>query len=131
MSKVCNPPKVLNPRTGKCVGANYLKQLNKKQAVSILPPHLTHPVNEEIPETPPVNEAVDMMEPKEKKQIAKKPVKVKTPNAKANAKALTDYKKSIIDNLKILEDFDKLNKEPFKARAYGKVIDSLELFDGQ
>ncbi len=126
MSKVCNPPKVLNPRTGKCVGANYLKQLNKKQAVPILPPPLSHPANEEIPEAPPVNEAVDMMEPKEKKQIAKKPVKVKTPNAKA----LTDYKKSIIDNLKILEDFDKLNKEPFKARAYGKVIDSLELFGG-
>lgn len=130
MSKVCNPPKVLNPRTGKCVGANYLKQLNKKQAVPILPPPVSHPANEELPEAPPVNEAVDMMEPKEKKQIAKKPVKVKTPNAKANAKALTDYKKSIIDNLKILEDFDKLNKEPFKARAYGKVIDSLELFDG-
>lgn len=140
MSKVCNPPKVLNPRTGKCVGANYLKQLNKKQAVPILPPPVSHPANEELPEVPPVNEelpdaphvneAVDMMEPKENKQIAKKPVKVKTPNAKANAKALTDYKKSIIDNLKILEDFDKLNKEPFKARAYGKVIDSLELFDG-
>jgi len=126
MSKVCNPPKVLNPRTGKCVGANYLKQLNKKQAVPILPPPVSHPANEELPEAPPVNEAVDMMEPKEKKQIAKKPLKVKTPNAKA----LTDYKKSIIDNLKILEDFDKLNKEPFKARAYGKVIDSLELFDG-
>ena len=126
MSKVCNPPKVLNPRTGKCVGANYLKQLNKKQAVPILPPPVSHPANEELPEAPPVNEAVDMMEPKEKKQIAKKPVKVKT----LNAKALTDYKKSIIDNLKILEDFDKLNKEPFKARAYGKVIDSLELFDG-
>lgn len=126
MSKVCNPPKVLNPRTGKCVGANYLKQLNKKQAVPILPPPVSHPANEELPKAPPVNEAVDMMEPKEKKQIAKKPVKVKTPNAKA----LTDYKKSIIDNLKILEDFDKLNKEPFKARAYGKVIDSLELFDG-
>lgn len=128
MSKVCNPPKVLNPRTGKCVGANYLKQLNKKQAVPILPPPVSHPANEELPEAPPVNEAVDMMEPKEKKQIAKKPVKAKNP--KANAKALTDYKKSIIDNLKILEDFDKLNKEPFKARAYGKVIDSLELFDG-
>jgi len=148
MSKVCNPPKVLNPRTGKCVGANYLKQLNKKQAVRLLPTPLSHPVNEEIPEAlpvneeipealpvneeipeaPHVNEAVDAMVPKEKKQIAKKPVKAKNP--KANAKALTDYKKSIIDNLKILEDFDKLNKEPFKARAYGKVIDSLELFDG-
>ena len=38
MSKVCNPPKVLNPRTGKCVSANYLKQLNKKQGLpSLLP----------------------------------------------------------------------------------------------
>ena len=38
MSKVCNPPKVLNPRTGRFVSANYLKQLNKKQGLpSLLP----------------------------------------------------------------------------------------------
>ena len=128
MSKVCNPPKVLNPRTGKCVGANYLKQLNKKQELLAfpllpipLPPQPT-PAKEDIPEAQvPVPDAVALavVAPKEKKQKA----------AKA-PKAPVDYKRAIIDNLKILEDFDKLNKEPFKARAYGKVIDSLEIFEG-
>jgi len=39
----------------------------------------------------------------------------------------TDYKDMIIENLKILSEYEKLNKEPFKARAYNKVIDSIEL----
>ena len=139
-SKVCNPPKVLNPRTGKCVGANYLKQLNKKQELLALltPPLLPiplppQPTKEDIPEVPPeapqvpVPEAVAVavVAPKEKKQKA-----AKAPKAPKAAKAPVDYKRAIIDNLKILEDFDKLNKEPFKARAYGKVIDSLEIFEG-
>jgi hypothetical protein len=135
MSKVCNPPKVLNPRTGKCVGANYLKKLNKKPALSLLPVPIPHDVNEEVPEVPvpdPVPVAVPVPDlapevadvpkmPKEKKQKEAKAVKA------ANA---VDYKKSIIDNLKILADYEKLNKEPFKARAYSKVIDSIELFEG-
>ena len=33
MNNNCPPPKVLNPRTGKCVGAAYLKKLNNKKAV--------------------------------------------------------------------------------------------------
>ena len=128
MSKVCNPPKVLNPRTGKCVGANYLKQLNKKQellAFPLLPiPLPSQPANEDIPSVPLVPEVpvpVAVVVAKEKKQKATKATKAKAP---------VDYKRAIIDNLKILEDFDKLNKEPFKARAYGKVIDSLEIFEG-
>lgn len=129
MSKVCNPPKVLNPRTGKCVGANYLKKLNKKPALSLLPIPIPHDVNEEVPEVPapapdpvPVPEVADIPKmPKEKKQKEAKAVKA------VNA---VDYKKSIIDNLKILADYEKLNKEPFKARAYSKVIDSIELFEG-
>ena len=128
MSKVCNPPKVLNPRTGKCVGANYLKQLNKKQellAFPLLPiPLPSQPANEDIPSVPLVPEVpapVAVVVANEKKQNATKATKAKAP---------VDYKRAIIDNLKILEDFDKLNKEPFKARAYGKVIDSLEIFEG-
>ena len=144
MSKVCNPPKVLNPRTGKCVGANYLKQLNKKQellallAPPLLPiplPHQPAPANEDIPEVLQVPEvpdpdvaAVAVPAPKEKKQKA--PKAPKAAKAAKVPKAPVDYKRAIIDNLKILEDFDKLNKEPFKARAYGKVIDSLEIFEG-
>ncbi|MFY8161242.1 MAG: nucleotidyltransferase domain-containing protein [Candidatus Kapaibacteriota bacterium] len=142
MSKVCNPPKVLNPRTGKCVDANYLKQLNKKQPILALPllpiplPPQPAQAKEDIPEVPtevpdPDVAAVAVPAPKEKKQKAPKAAKAaKAPKAAKAAKAPVDYKKAIIDNLKILEDFDKLNKEPFKARAYGKVIDSLEIFEG-
>jgi len=128
MSKVCTTQKVLNPRTGKCVGANYLKQLNKKQellAFPLLPiPLPSQPANEDIPSVPLVPEVpapVAVVVANEKKQNATKATKAKAP---------VDYKRAIIDNLKILEDFDKLNKEPFKARAYGKVIDSLEIFEG-
>ena len=39
----------------------------------------------------------------------------------------TDYKNIIIKNLKILSEYEKMNGEPFKTRAYNKVIDSLEL----
>ena len=35
----------------------------------------------------------------------------------------------IIDKLKILADYERINKEPFKVKAYEKVIDSIELFD--
>ena len=45
--------------------------------------------------------------------------RVKTP--------VMDHKVEIIKNLKILEEYEKLNKQPFKARAYNKVISSIEL----
>ena len=138
MSKVCNPPKVLNPRTGKCVGANYLKQLNKKQPILALPllpiplPPQPAPAKEDIPEVLP--EVLPEVQPEvpdpDVATVAVPAPKEKKQKAAKAAKAPVDYKRAIIDNLKILEDFDKLNKEPFKARAYGKVIDSLEIFEG-
>jgi len=36
-------------------------------------------------------------------------------------------KKEIIKNLKLLEEYETLNKQPFKARAYNKVINSIEM----
>src|SRR6056300_1220950 len=38
-----------------------------------------------------------------------------------------NHKQEIIKNLKILEEYESLNKEQFKARAYNKVINSIEL----
>jgi DNA polymerase/3'-5' exonuclease PolX len=35
----------------------------------------------------------------------------------------------IISKLKILADYERINKEAFKVRAYEKVIDSIELLD--
>jgi DNA polymerase beta len=37
--------------------------------------------------------------------------------------------KKIIDNLKILADYERINKEPFKVKAYEKVIEAIELLD--
>ena len=37
--------------------------------------------------------------------------------------------KKIIDNLKILADYERINNEPFKVKAYEKVIASIELYD--
>lgn len=41
--------------------------------------------------------------------------------------SVIDHKVEIIKNLKILEEYETLNKQPFKARAYNKVISSIEL----
>ena len=37
--------------------------------------------------------------------------------------------KKIIDKLKILADYERINNEPFKVKAYEKVIASIELYD--
>jgi DNA polymerase beta len=40
-----------------------------------------------------------------------------------------DNNKKLIDSFKILADYERINKEPFKVKAYEKVIDSIELYD--
>jgi DNA polymerase/3'-5' exonuclease PolX len=49
--------------------------------------------------------------------------------AQAAQAALLQNNQKIIDNLKILADYERINKEPFKVKAYEKVIDSIELYD--
>ena len=44
-------------------------------------------------------------------------------------KVIEPYNKRLIDNLKILADYERINNEPFKVKAYEKVIDSIELCD--
>ena len=51
------------------------------------------------------------------------------PPKKVQEKKPINYRQQIIDNLRILADYEKLNKEPFKMRAYNKVIESIELID--
>ena len=43
---------------------------------------------------------------------------------------MTDSKQTIIDALDVLRKRDLANKEPFKARAYAKVINQLKAYDG-
>jgi DNA polymerase beta len=42
---------------------------------------------------------------------------------------LLQNNRTIIENLKILADYERINNEPFKVKAYEKVIDSIELYD--
>jgi len=43
---------------------------------------------------------------------------------------MTDFKQAIIDNLKAMKLIEVRNKQPFKARAYDKVIKQIEVFQG-
>lgn len=54
---------------------------------------------------------------------------MKKNNKGINSKSMINFKELIIENLKILSDYEKLNKEPFKMRAYNKVIAAIELID--
>jgi DNA polymerase/3'-5' exonuclease PolX len=63
-------------------------------------------------------------------KVDKEDTKGGMPPKKTKSKTIDNYKQLIIDNLKILSDYEKLNKEPFKTRAYNKVIDSIELSEG-
>ena len=49
--------------------------------------------------------------------------------AQAAQADLLQNNKKIIENLKILADYERINNEPFKVKAYEKVINSIELYD--
>lgn len=50
-------------------------------------------------------------------------------NRKPRTKKLHFYpNQGLIDNLKILQEYEEIMKEPYKVRAYTKVIDALELY---
>ena len=53
----------------------------------------------------------------------------KAQTAQTAQSPLIQNNKKIIENLKILADYERINKEPFKVKAYEKVIDSIELYE--
>ncbi len=102
MQKVCKEGKEINPKTGRCV--NKCKENEKRN-------NLTGKCEKtECPEGKVINPMTGRCINKEK---------LKEPKV--------EPKKEIIKNLKILEEYETLNKQPFKARAYNKVINSIEM----
>ena len=98
--KGCPEGKVINPLTGRCID---IKALEKKM-----------------------------------RKIEKDAKAANAANAAAAAKAQDEdspitaqpeNNKKLIDNLRILADYERINKEPFKVKAYEKVIGSIELLD--
>lgn len=98
--KKCPEGKVVNPLTGRCIDIKALEKKMKK------------------------------IEKDEAK--ANDAASVPTSSPKQDNSpiiALEENNKKLIDNLKILADYERINKEPFKVKAYEKVINSIELFD--
>ena len=110
--KVCPEGKVVNPLTGRCINIKALEKKLKK---------------------------IEKDEAKAKEQAKANdapavpaPTSSPTSSPKQNNSpiiALEENNKKLIDNLKILADYERINKEPFKVKAYEKVISSIELFD--
>jgi len=102
MQKVCKEGKEINPKTGRCV--NKCKENEKRN-------ELTGKCEKtECPKGKVVNPMTGRCINKEN---------LKEPEI--------EPKKEIIKNLKLLEEYETLNKQPFKARAYSKVINSIEM----
>lgn len=102
MQKVCKEGKEINPKTGRCV--NKCKENEKRN-------NLTGKCEKtECPEGKVIN-----------------PMTGRCINKENLKQPKVEPKKEIIKNLKLLEEYETLNKQPFKARAYNKVINSIEM----
>ena len=102
--KVCPEGKVVNPLTGRCIDIKALEKKMKK---------------------------IEKDEAKAKDAAAAAAAALTSSPPQDNSPiiALEENNKKLIDNLKILADYERINKEPFKVKAYEKVISSIELFD--
>ena len=67
-----------------------------------------------------------VLNPKTNRCIKIKPEKAEKP--KKATKMLFNANKELIDNLKVLREYEEIMKEPYKAKAYDKVIDAIELY---
>ena len=103
----CPAGKVLNPKTGRCVKKCGSNQERNKD---------TGKCEKKCPEGKEINPKTGRCVKIAQNKIMKPTIAIELNN-----------KKELIKNFKILEEYENLNKQPFKARAYNKVINSLEL----
>jgi len=116
---VCPEGKVLNPITGRCINIKADKPLKDNKVCpegKVLNPITGRFINIKVDKhIRPVKD--------DKIQIEEK---VLEPIVNTHINNI-----GIIENLKILVEYETLNNNPFKARAYSKVINSIELLDFQ
>jgi len=123
--KVCPDGKVLNPITGRCINKKEvkpIKEVKPLKKVSSDKKVLEPIVNTHINDVEPVKSNNNNFVGKILENVVNKYV---------NKKIAIDNNKLIIDNLTILVEYETLNNNIFKARAYGKVISSIEIIDFQ
>ena len=71
-------------------------------------------------------EAGKVLNPKTGRCIKDKNIKTEITRNKTKKRTMTNNQQ-IIQNLKILQEYETIHKNPFKAKAYDKVIDGIEL----
>jgi DNA polymerase beta len=98
--KKCPEGKVVNPLTGRCIDIKALEKKLKK---------------------------IEKDEATAKDAVAAPTSSPPQDNSPITAQP--ENNKKLIDNLRILADYERINKEPFKVKAYEKVIGSIELLD--
>lgn len=101
LNRKCPEGKVVNPLTGRCIKKEALEKKMKKIEKDKAKEKNTD--NDTDNNTDSDNDIIINVQPSNNKKI--------------------------VDSLKILADYERINKEPFKVKAYEKVIDSIELFD--
>lgn len=82
-----------------------------------------------------MSEIIEEMQQEMKEDIQEEKINVKElkevkKTTKISKKKVDDTNQKIIENLKILEEYENIvNKEPYKAKAYSKAIDTIELLE--
>ena len=127
--KVCPEGKVLNPITGRCINIKTVKVVKYVKSVEPVKYDKVH--TEEKILNPIQDKTVKPIKFVEPVKINKVRTEEKILVSTVNKKEVIDNNKLIIDNLKILVEYEILNNNIFKARAYAKVISSIELIDFQ
>ena len=146
MNKICPEGKVLNPITGRCINVKadkHLKDVKVCPDGKVLNPITGRFINikadkplknvKVCPEgkvlNPITGRCINMKAIKDNKVQSEEEVLEPIINTHINEKVVIDNNIRIIENLKILVVYETLNNNQFKARAYSKVINSIESLD--
>ena len=146
MNKICPEGKVLNPITGRCINVKADKPLKDVKVCpegKVLNPITGRFINikadkplknvKVCPEgkvlNPITGRCINMKAIKDNKVQIEEEVLEPIINTHINEKVVIDNNIRIIENLKILVVYETLNNNQFKARAYSKVINSIESLD--
>ena len=146
MNKICPEGKVLNPITGRCINVKANKPLKDDKVCpdgKVLNPITGRFINIKAdkplkdvkicPEgkvlNPITRRCINIKAIKDNKVQSEEEVLEPIINTHINEKVVIDNNIRIIENLKILVVYETLNNNQFKARAYSKVINSIESLD--
>jgi DNA polymerase beta len=131
--KICSDGKVINPKTGRCIKMKDVKQQHICADGKVINPKTGRCIKMKDVKQQRICTDGKVINPKTGRCIKMKDVKQKNDISLFNnttfKMSVKNTNQAIVNNLKILSEYEIINKEPFKAKAYDKVIDSIELYE--